>query len=171
MPPCPGQRLRDKAADALLATMKKRGIETRLGTKMVRFEADKAVTETGDFPVDAILVMPGLTGLENSGLPLSPGGVIRADAQCRVERSDCLWTVGDIGSFPAPDWMPKQDRDADLQARADAVKIADAVQRKLAEKAVKPELICFVDTLDWGILLFRSPKATIITPSASHCFG
>ncbi|MCB2069575.1 MAG: NAD(P)/FAD-dependent oxidoreductase, partial [Ottowia sp.] len=40
----PGARLGPKAVAHLLATMRRRGIETRLGHKMVRFDADQVVT-------------------------------------------------------------------------------------------------------------------------------
>ena len=83
----PGQRMGPPAVAKLLERMAKLGVETRLGRKMVRFEADKVVTEGGEFAADLILFMPGLTGpawLEQTELPKSPGGMIRADAQCRV---------------------------------------------------------------------------------------
>ena len=77
----------DKAVRQLLALIKERGVETRLGYKLVRFEADQVVTEGGEFAADLILFMPGMTGpawLEQTELPKSPGGMIQADAQCQV---------------------------------------------------------------------------------------
>jgi len=58
----PGQRLGDKAVDGLLREMARRGIETKLGHKMVALEANTVVTEGGAFHADLILFMPGLTG-------------------------------------------------------------------------------------------------------------
>jgi hypothetical protein len=57
----PGARLGAKAVQHLLAEMARR-ITTHLGHKMVRFEADKVVTEGGEFAADLILFMPGMTG-------------------------------------------------------------------------------------------------------------
>ena len=46
----------------LLDEMARRGIRTHLGHKLKRFEADKVVTEGGEFAADLILFMPGMTG-------------------------------------------------------------------------------------------------------------
>src|SRR5690625_6807899 len=60
----PGLRLGEKSVQRLLARMAKRDIETRLGSKPTGFEADRVMTEGGDFQADLILFMPGLTGPE-----------------------------------------------------------------------------------------------------------
>ena len=57
----PGQRLGPRAV-GLLGEMARRDIRTHLGHKLVRFEADKVVTEGGEFAADLILFMPGMTG-------------------------------------------------------------------------------------------------------------
>jgi sulfide:quinone oxidoreductase len=90
--------------------------------------------------------------------------MIRADAQCRAEGAQNVWVVGDVGSFPGPDWMPKQAHQADLQAKAAAVNIAAVLKGGAATTAFKPELICIVDTLDSGMLVFRSPSMNVVTP-------
>jgi sulfide:quinone oxidoreductase len=165
----PGQRLGDKAVDGLLAEMKRRDIETRLGAKLVRFEPDKVVTEAGEFEADLIFFMPGMTGpawVSESGLPLSSGGMIRADAMCRVEGADGVWVVGDAGSFPGPDWMPKQAHQADLQAKAVAENIAAVLAGRKPVRDFKPELICIVDTLDAGILVFRDMARSLVLPKS-----
>lgn len=165
----PGQRLGDKAVDGLLREMARRGIETRLGHKMVRFEEKKVVTEGGEIEADLILFMPGLTGpawLADANLPLSPGGMIEADEKCRVRGRDGVWVVGDSGSFPGPDWLPKQAHQADLQAVAAAENIASVLRGGPATKDFKPELICIVDTLDAGILVFRNTKRNLVLPKS-----
>ncbi|PRX11181.1 UNVERIFIED_ORG: sulfide:quinone oxidoreductase [Martelella mediterranea] len=163
----PGQRLGDKAVDALLKEMERRDIETRLGHKMVGFEEHKVITEGGAFDADLILFMPGLTGpswLENADLPLSPGGMIAADEKCRVRDRPGLWVVGDAGSYPGPDWMPKQAHQADLQGIAAAENIALALEGKQPRRDFKPELICIVDMLDTGVLVFRNLRRNILLP-------
>jgi sulfide:quinone oxidoreductase len=165
--PRPGQRLGDKAVDGLLKEMAKRGIETRLGHKMVRLEADKVVTEGGEFSADLILFMPGLTGpawLANADLPQSPGGMIAADAKCRVKDRDGVWVVGDSGSFPGPDWLPKQAHQADLQAKAAARNIAAVLKGRAPDTDFKAELICIVDMLDTAMLVYRSETRSFLGP-------
>jgi sulfide:quinone oxidoreductase len=84
----PGKRLGDKAVKGLLAAMAARGIETHLGHKITGFTADKVMTEGGDIPADLILFMPGMTGnawFDNTKLPRSPGGLLKADQYCRFE--------------------------------------------------------------------------------------
>ncbi len=163
----PGQRLGDKAVDGLLKEMARRGIETKLGHKMVRFEADKVVTEGGEFAADLILFMPGLTGpawLAEADLPLSPGGMIAADEKCRVKDRPGVWVVGDSGSFPGPDWLPKQAHQADLQAKAAAENIAAVLKGGAPTVDFKPELICIVDMLDSAMLVYRSEKRGFLGP-------
>jgi sulfide:quinone oxidoreductase len=163
----PGARLGPKAVDGLLAEMKKRDILTHLGHKMVRIEEKKVVTEGGEIDADLILFMPGLTGpafLANADLPLSPGGMIVADTKCRVEGRPNVWVAGDSGSFPGPDWMPKQAHQADLQAKAAAANVAAVLAGREPVTDFRPELICIVDTLDAGMLVFRNPRFNFVGP-------
>jgi len=163
----PGARLGPEAVDGLLAEMAKRNIATHLGHKMVRIDKDKVVTEGGEVPADLILFMPGLTGpawLDKADLPLSPGGMIKADALCRVENRPNVWVVGDAGSYPGPDWLAKQAHQADLQAKATAANIADMLAGREPKTPFKAELICIVDTLKSGILVYRSPERNFVSP-------
>ncbi len=163
----PGNRLGPKAVAFLLAEMARRGIRTHLGHKMLRFAPDRVFTEGGDFAADLILFMPGMTGnawFDASNLPRSPGGLVQADAQCRVPGFERVVVVGDSGSFPGPDWMPKQAHMADLQARAAAVNLlADLAGRPSAE-TFKVELVCIVDAIDNGTLIWRSPTRNLLLP-------
>ena len=125
----PGQRLGPKAVQGLMAEMKKRGIEPHLGHKLKRFEQGRVVTEGGEFEADMILFMPGMTGnqwFDNTELPRSEGGMIRADRFCQVEGFDKVYVAGDSGSFPGPEWLPKQAHMADLQASAAVANLMDA---------------------------------------------
>jgi len=125
--PRPGQRLGEQAVEGLLETMFERNIETHLGHKLIRFEADRIVTEGGTIETDAIFFMPGMTGpawATDSGLPLSEGGLIQANEYCQVPGMPQVYVAGDSGSYPGPDWLPKQAhmadlQDADLHARTD----------------------------------------------------
>ncbi len=164
----PGIRLGKKAVSGLLAKMKKRGIVTHLGAKPIRIEADKVVTEREEIPADLVLMMPGLTGplwLDNTGLPRSAGGFVQADEKCRVAGWDQTYVVGDTGSFPGPEWLAKQAHQADLQAVAAVANIVAEVKGDAPATDFKSELICIVDTLDSGIVVFRNTKRTLFFPS------
>jgi sulfide:quinone oxidoreductase len=166
--PRPGQRLGDKAVDKLLAEMKKRNIETHLGHKMKGFEEDKVITEGGEIPADLIMFMPGMTGpawMQGSPLPVSPGGMIPADRHCQVEGMERVYVAGDAGSFPGPEWMPKQAHMADLQAQAAVKNIALNLQGKAATEQFKVELLCIIDTLEKGMLVYRGEKRGMALPA------
>ncbi len=163
----PGQRLGRAAVSRLLARMERRGIETRLGHKMVRFEAGKVVTTGGEFDADLILFMPGLTGpawLKDSELPGSDGGFVAADETCRVRGLERVFVAGDAGSYPGPDWMAKQAHQADLQAVAVAKNIAAELRGESATHGFKAELACIVDDLDGGMLVYRSESRSLTLP-------
>lgn len=166
--PRPGARLGEQAVDGLLAEMKRRDIATHLGHPLVRFEANKVVTPAGSLHADLILFMPGITGpawLADSGLPLSPGGMIEADAYCQVPGHPGVWVAGDAGSFPGPAWLPKQAHQADLQAQAAAANIAAELAGQTARQPFKAELVCIVDTLGAGMLVYRSERRNIVLPA------
>ena len=163
----PGARLGPEAVDGLLAEMQRRDIRTHLGQKIVRFDETRVITEGGAFFADLILFMPGLTGpawLDKADLPLSPGGMIAADAFCRVKDRPNVWVVGDAGSYPGPDWLAKQAHQADLQAKAAAANIAAVLAGREPETEFKAELICIVDTLKSGILVYRGPSRNFVSP-------
>jgi sulfide:quinone oxidoreductase len=163
----PGNRLGEAAVDNLLARMEKFDIETQLGAKMVRFEADKIVTEAGEFAADLILFMPGMTGpawMENAPFPKSPGGMIQAEATTKVVGFDKVYVVGDSGSYPGPDWAPKQAHMADLMAVAAAHNLLAELADLSADETFKWELICVMDMLDRAVLVFRNEKRQFITP-------
>jgi sulfide:quinone oxidoreductase len=172
--PNPGNRLGEKAVARLLDEMKRRGIATHLGHKLVGFEADKVKTEGGKVKADLIVFMPGLTGnawFDNTDLPRSPGGLIKADAQCRVEGREHVYVAGDAGSFPGPDWMPKQAHMADLQAEAAAENLLAELDGGKPEKTFEVELLCIVDTLDSGMLVKRTPEGGFALPALGLMHG
>ena len=166
--PRPGQRLGEKAVDKLLDELKKRGIETHLGHKLQSFENSVVKTEGGEISADLILFMPGMTGpawLQGTPLPISPGGMITADAMAQVQGMKQVYVAGDAGSFPGPEWMPKQAHMADLQATAAAKNIALNLAGKPASEKFKVELLCIIDTLDKGMLVYRGEKRSMALPS------
>jgi len=165
----PGSRLGPGAVGSLLKEMAARGIETRLGHKLKGFEAGKVMTEAGSFDADLILFMPGMTGnawFDNTVLPRSPGGLIRADRHCRVDGMERVYVAGDSGSFPGPDWMPKQAHMADLQAEAAAKNLIADFNGRAADATFKVELICIVDSNSKGMLVSRTEHKNRVLPSS-----
>ena len=167
--PKPGNRLGPKAVGRLLGEMEKRGIETHLGHKMKAFEQDRVITEGGEFAADLIVFMPGMTGnkwFDDTELPRSEGGLIRADKHCRVDGMNAVYVAGDSGSFPGPDWMPKQAHMADLQAEAAAHNLLAELDRRPADSTFKVELVCIVDSYDSGMVVSRTEQSNRLLPSS-----
>lgn len=163
----PGARLGEKAVDRLLATMARRGIHTHLGHKLTRLDAGGVTTEGGRVEADLILYMPGMTGsawLDATNLPRSPGGLVAADAHCRVPGFEKVYVVGDVGSFPGPAWMPKQAHMADLQAAAAAANLLAELQGQEPDQRFAVELMCIIDSLDRGTLVLRTEKRQLALP-------
>jgi len=163
----PGNRLGPKAVDKLLGEMQRVGIETHLGHKPKSFSADRVVTEGGEFPADLIIFMPGMTGnswFDETDLPRSPGGLVQADEYCRVPGFERTYVVGDSGSFPGPEWMPKQAHMADLQAEAAAKNLITELSGGAPSNTFKVELLCIVDANDQGMLVARTPKYNLVLP-------
>jgi len=172
----PGARLGEAAVKGILAEMTKRNIETHLGHKMKKFEetnkegkeAYKITTEGGEIDTDLIIFMPGMTGpafAPNTEMPLSEGGLIKTNMQCQVEGFDHVYVAGDAGSFPGPDWKPKQAHMADLQAVAATKNLLNGLAGKPTNETFKYELACIIDSVDKGSLAFRNEKRNIVIPS------
>lgn len=165
----PGKRLGEKAVKNLLVEMQRRGVTTHLGEKILGFDERSVKTENATLPADLILFMPGLTGpawAAQSGVELSPGGFFPADEYCAVKGCDKVFVAGDAGSYPGPDWLPKQAHMADLQAQAAAENLALALAGKPPFAKPRPELICIVDSVDTGMLVYRDTKRSMILPSS-----
>lgn len=163
----PGQRLGSKAVSGLLTMMKKRGIETHLGSKMQGFTEGSVITDDLEFDADLIVFMPGMTGnkwFDNTDLPRSAGGMLQANKYCQVEGQDRVYVAGDSGSFPGPDWLPKQAHMADLQAEAAAENLLAELDGRAASQTFKTELLCIIDSYDAGSIVFRTDRRNIVTP-------
>ncbi len=165
--PKPGNRLGESAVRRLMSEMKKRNIELYLGHKLVGFEAGKVKTEGEEFAADIIVFMPGMTGnawFDATSLPRSSGGFVQADERCRVAGFERTYVAGDAGSYPGPDWMPKQAHMADLQAEAAAVNLVAELAGRVPERKFQAELACIVDSLDAGMLVRRTEKGAMAMP-------
>ena len=166
--PKPGIRLGENAVQGLMNEMAKREITTHLGHKMLGFEANKVKTEGGEFEADLILFMPGMTGniwFDNSELPRSEGGLVKANQHCKVEGMNAVYVAGDSGSFPGPDWMPKQAHMADLQAECAAKNLIAELNGKTADATFKIELMCIIDSCDKGLFVSRTENKNTVLPA------
>lgn len=164
----PGGKLGARAVERMLGEMRKRGIETRLSERVQRFEPGRVVTDRDQIDADISVFMPGLTGapwLEATPLPRSAGGLVRADACCRVEGMERVYVIGDGGSFPGPDWAPKRAHNADLQAEAAARNLAGEFAGKPPEHRPKMELMAVLDMQDKAMLIQRRGETTRVLPT------
>jgi sulfide:quinone oxidoreductase len=150
-----------------MGEIQRRGIETRLGVKPHRFEADRIITDQGEFAADLIVWMPGMTGqpwFDRSPLPRSPGGLIAADERCRVGGLERVYAVGDAGSHAGPEWLPKQAHSADLHAEVAARNLIAELRGGAASRVFHPELVCVVDTGERGMMITRSARRAMALP-------
>jgi sulfide:quinone oxidoreductase len=164
----PGLRLGAKVPDLILGMMAKKGIKTHLGHKMKAFESNKVITEGGEIDADLILFMPGMTGpawAQDSEIAKSEGGLIKANAFCQVEGMEKTYVAGDSGSFPGPDWQPKQAHAADIQAETCSRNLVAELNGKADFETFKHELFCIIDTLSHGIMIKRTDKGTFMLPA------
>ena len=165
----PGNRLGPKAVAKLLGEMQKRDIQTQLGHKLKAFESNKIITEGGEFETDLIIFMPGMTGnqwFDNSKLPRSEGGLVKANQHCKVETVNAVYVAGDSGSFPGPEWMPKQAHMADLQAKAATKNLLAELNKQTADATFKIELVCIIDSNDKGMMISRTESKNIMLPGS-----
>jgi len=164
----PGIRLGSDVPGKLMQLMRKRGVETHLGHKLKGFTEHSVLTEGGEIAADLILFMPGMTGpawLENTDLPQSPGGMICANEHTQVDGFKHVYVAGDAGSFPGPDWQPKQAHAADIQAKVAATNALRLLQNDSSElDKIYHELLCIVDTLSHGIFIKRNAKGATFFP-------
>lgn len=166
--PKPGIRLGENAVKGLMSEMTRRDISTHLGHKMLGFAANQVKTEGGEFAADLILFMPGMTGnvwFDNSELPRSEGGLVKANQHCKVEGMHAVYVAGDSGSYPGPDWMPKQAHMADLQAECAAKNLIAELTGKTADATFKIELMCIVDSGDKGLFVSRTENKNTVLPA------
>ena len=87
-------------------------------------------------------------------------------ARRRVTGFERVYVAGDSGSFPGPDWLPKQAHMADLQAAAAAANLVGDLQGRVVNETFDVELMCIVDSIDHGTLVWRTPERNWVLPSS-----
>ena len=81
-----------------------------------------------------------------------------------MEGSDKVYVAGDSGSFPGPEWMPKQAHMADLQAEAAAANLLDELNGRTGTATFKVELMCIIDSLNEGTMVTRTLTGGRVVP-------
>ena len=77
-----------------------------------------------------------------------------------------VFVAGDSGSYAGTaDWLPKQGHAADLQAETAVASLLARMHGKTPDQPFKEELICIVDTLDSGIMVYRDDKRASVLPN------
>jgi sulfide:quinone oxidoreductase len=62
--------------------------------------------------------------------------------------------------------MPKQAHMADLQAAAAAANLLGDLRGVASNETFKVELMCIVDSIDKGTLVWRTPERNVLLPSS-----
>ena len=109
--------------------------------------------------------MTGNQWFNNTDLARSDGGLLKANFHCQVAGAEKVYVAGDSGSFPGPDWLPKQAHMADLQAVAAVSNLLRELDGKPPEASYKAELMCIIDSRDKGMLVTRTEKRSLLLPS------
>jgi sulfide:quinone oxidoreductase len=160
--PQPGKRLGERAVDGLLARLDRQNIHTHLGHKIDRFEPGLVVTQGGRIEADLIVFMPGW--VHDSDLPVTASGHVQVDARARVPGPQRLYAVGDCAAFPGPDWQAKQAHSADMQAKTAAANLLTELRGGAPQTTVKHEIVCILDSLRDGVLVFRNQDRQVVLP-------
>ena len=165
--PRPGKRLGERAVEGLLARLDRQDIHTHLGHKIDRFEPGRVVTDGGRVEADLIVFMPGMTGpgwVHDSDLPVTDSGHIQVDARACVPGLQQVYAVGDCAAFPGPDWQAKQAHSADIQAKTAAQNLLTEFRGVAPQATVKHEIVCILDSLRDGVLVFRNRDRQVVLP-------
>jgi sulfide:quinone oxidoreductase len=170
--PKPGQRMGPKALEVMDEMFKRRGITKMVDRPIERFEPGQVIFKQGEpLQADLIIFTPGLKGpavLENSDLPLTEVGFVRADESCRVAGSDDVYAVGDVAALTGPEWKAKQGHLAEVMARnvAHDITAREKQQSSGAKKSYVPELciLCVMDTGDGAAYVYRDDEKSKIVP-------
>jgi len=82
------------------------------------------------------------------------------------ERAVSAVLAGDAGSYAGvPDWLPKQGHTADLQAKAAVENAIAFLEGKPGGATFKAELVCIVDTLNSGVMVYRTLERSFVLPN------
>ncbi|TYP87654.1 dihydrolipoyl dehydrogenase family protein [Blastococcus xanthinilyticus] len=163
-------RLEPQAGDAVAESLRKAGVDVRLGTEVraARREGTEVVLTTADGEVrgDEVLVAIGRAartadiGVETVGL--EPGEYLSVDATLRVEGRSWLYGVGDVNGRSQLTHMGK------YQARqAGAAIVARAREEQVATDAWSP-FVATADDVATPSVVFTSPQVASVGRTAAE---
>lgn len=156
-------------AGSIKTELERRAINSYIGYPLQSFTANQVIFAHSELNSDLTVFLPEMVGplwAQQSDLPLSDNGFIRADNCCRVlGHEGNVYVAGDAGCFPVPEWVAKQAHTADLQAIALAKNLIGDRNGEHTEHSFRQEFICIVDMLDSAILIFRNATRGMVFKS------
>lgn len=115
-------------SEAIAKLLAARGIETVLATHAVEFDGSNLTTvPAGKIEVDAVVTLPRLAGKFIEGLPHDDEGFIPIDDHCQVLRTENVFAIGDVTSFPVKQGGVATQQ-ADVAATVIAARVGAAVE-------------------------------------------
>ena len=125
----PGAKMGKSSLAMLNKMFNKFKIEKQFGKKIKAFESKSVVFEDeSKLNADLILFIPASAGhsvLKTSDLPLTDGGFIKIDNNCKVQGIHDVYAIGDIAAIEGPEWVAKQGHIAELMGRNAAYNIIE----------------------------------------------
>ncbi len=167
----PGKKMGEQALVAIDKMFASKGIHKKVGSKILRFEADGVVFADGTkLASDLTMFIPAGTGhsvVAESGVPLSDAGFVETSEYSEVQGFAGVYAIGDSASLMGPEWRAKQGHIAEVMARNVAHNITvDAGKSSDAKKSYVEEvsLLCVMDTGDGAAFVKRDAKGAKMVP-------
>jgi len=166
----PGQKMGDKALVMMDKMFGMTGIQKKVGSKIVSFDAEGINFEDGTkVESDLTMFISAGTGhhiLRESGLPLSEAGFVVTNYYNEVEGFEGIYVIGDSASLMGPEWRAKQGHVAEVMARNVAYNIFQKMQRIDSKHSYEGHLniLCVMDTGDGAAFVYRDNKRGKMIP-------
>ncbi len=135
---------------AITDRLAERGIILDYGYEPAEFVAGGLKDEDGSIrKADLVLYSPGITGakwLQQTCIPVSPGGHIDANKFGQVKGLTNVYSAGDCASHEnPPPWVPHQAHMAQLRAQTVAKNLKASLQNNQASDTYRYELSCILN--------------------------
>ncbi len=165
-----GKRMGDSGFAMLEKMFEKEKINKRTGKKIIEFSENKIIFEDkSTLESDYIMYIPASTGhavLAKSDLAFSNSGFIKIDDNCKVDKTENVYAIGDIALIEGPDWIAKQGHIAEVMARNTAYNIGQQLKNSNKRKGYKDHLniLCVMDTGNGAAFTYRKADKDFIIP-------
>lgn len=166
----PGKKMGKNAFNKMDVMFKHYKIKKQVGKKIKRFEKDAVIFEDDSIlPSDLIIFIPGGDGhevMQNSDLPLSQTGFIKIDVNCKVEKLNNVFAIGDVTDLNGPKWAAKQGHIAEVMADVAAININNTIKNIEKRKSYLKHLniVCVMDSGDGAAFVYRKANFDMIIP-------